>query len=88
MGSANRDESHYEDADVFRLDRAKKQDHHTFGHGIHFCIGAPLGRLEARYALKGLLDRFEKISHAPDAKNERTNSSMLRGFHHLWVELS
>ena len=88
MGSANRDESHYEDADVFRLDRAKKQDHHTFGHGIHFCIGAPLGRLEARYALTGLLDRFESISHVPDAKNERTNSSMLRGFHHLWVELS
>ena len=87
MGSANRDESHYVNADKFCLDREKKQDHHTFGHGIHFCIGAPLGRLEARYALAGLLARFEKIAHAPDAKNERTNSSMLRGFHHLWVEL-
>ena len=87
MGSANRDESHYVDADKFCLDREKKQDHHTFGHGIHFCIGAPLGRLEARYALAGLLNRFKKIAHAPDAKNERTNSSMLRGFHHLWVEL-
>jgi cytochrome P450 len=63
MGSANRDPSHYDKADEFRLDRGKS-DHHSFGHGIHFCIGAPLGRLEARYAMQGLLQRYKSISHA------------------------
>ena len=85
MGSANRDKSHYQDADSFRLDRGKS-DHHTFGHGIHFCIGAPLARLEARYALEGLFRRYSKIRLPYAAKNERTHSFMLRGFHHLWLE--
>jgi cytochrome P450 len=85
MGAANRDESHYEDADTFRLDRGKS-DHHTFGHGIHFCIGAPLARLEARYALQGLFKRYSNIRHPESADNERTHSFMLRGFHHLWLE--
>ncbi|MEP5763010.1 MAG: cytochrome P450 [Halieaceae bacterium] len=86
LGAANRDASHYEDADSFRLDRGRS-DHHTFGHGIHFCIGAPLARLEARYALQGLLQRYRGIRHADSATNERTHSNMLRGFHHLWLEL-
>ena len=85
MGAANRDELHYEAADTFRLDRGKG-DHHTFGHGIHFCIGAPLSRLEARYALQGLFKRYSRISHPVSADNERTHSFMLRGFHHLWLE--
>lgn len=87
LGSANRDPSHYDDPDSFRLDR-ERSDHHTFGHGIHFCIGAPLARMEAKYALQGMLKRFNQISHAPDAANERTHSSMLRGFHHLWMKFS
>ncbi|MEP4147024.1 MAG: cytochrome P450 [Halioglobus sp.] len=86
MGSANRDPRHYEDADQFRLDRGRG-DHHTFGHGIHFCIGAPLARLEARYAMEELLKRYRSISHTPNGDNERTHSSMLRGFHHLWLDL-
>ena len=86
LGAANRDENHYPDAQSFRLDRERGQDHHTFGHGIHFCIGAPLGRLEARYGLAGLLRRFKSLKHVPGADNERTHSNMLRGFHHLWLE--
>jgi cytochrome P450 len=84
-GSANRDENHYEDADSFRLDRGRG-DHHSFGHGIHFCIGAPLARMEARYALTGLLKRYKGFRHAENASNQRTYSAMLRGFHHLWLE--
>ena len=86
MGSANRDSDHYDKPDEFRLDRGRG-DHHTFGHGIHFCIGAPLGRMEARYALKGLFKRYAGLSHPVSANNERTHSHMLRGFHHLWLEL-
>ena len=85
MGSANRDEREYENADVFRMDR-ERSSHHTFGHGIHFCIGAPLGRMEARFALEALLDRFPAVRHA-GRENVRTHSHMLRGFHHLWLEL-
>lgn len=87
LGSANRDPDHYEDPDSFRLDR-QRSDHHTFGHGIHFCIGAPLARMEAKHALAGLLQRFATIQHAADAQNERTHSSMLRGYHHLWLTLA
>ncbi|MFK7732725.1 MAG: cytochrome P450 [Pseudomonadales bacterium] len=86
MGSANRDNDHYEDAGTFRLDRGRG-DHHSFGHGIHFCIGAPLGRLEARYALQEFFKRYKSVQHVTDASNERTHSTMLRGFHHLWLEL-
>jgi cytochrome P450 len=86
MGSANRDPEHYESPDEFRLDRGRS-NHHSFGHGIHFCIGAPLARLEARYAMEELLKRYRSISHTPNASNERTHSTMLRGFHHLWLDL-
>ena len=85
MGSANRDSSHYENPDEFRLDRKQNKDHHTFGHGIHFCMGAPLARLEGKYALEGLLNRFEEVTPLKNAKNQRTSSSMLRGYHHLWL---
>ncbi len=85
LGSANHDAAHYESPEEFRLDRGRS-DHHTFGHGIHFCIGAPLGRMEARYALEGLFRRYRGIRHPAKADNERTHSHMLRGFHHLWLE--
>ncbi len=88
LGSANRDDDHYPDADSFRLNREKPADHHSFGHGIHFCIGAPLGRLEARHGLAGLLQRFSGVAHTPGAINERTHSNMLRGFHHLWLDFT
>jgi cytochrome P450 len=86
MGSANRDPRHYENPDEFRLDRGRT-DHQTFGHGIHFCIGAPLARLEAHRAIQALLQRYRSIRHTPDGNNERTHSTMLRGFHHLWLDL-
>jgi cytochrome P450 len=56
LASANRDERRFARPDRFDLDRAGGPGHLGFGHGVHYCVGAPLARLEARIALTGLLD--------------------------------
>jgi len=87
MGSANHDPDHYDRPEIFSLDR-KRGDHLSLGHGIHFCIGAPLARMEARYALLGLMKRYKSIRHSSSGENERTYSNMLRGYHHLWLDMA
>jgi cytochrome P450 len=60
FGSANRDERVFDDPDV--LDLAREPNAHlTFGAGIHFCLGAPLGRLELQTSFATLLDRFPEM---------------------------
>ncbi len=86
MGSANRDSAVYDSADEFLLTR-EKNHHHTFGFGIHFCIGAPLARLEAKLALKHLLHRYPGLQRG-GGDNERVASHLLRGFHHLSLRFS
>ncbi|WP_405730005.1 cytochrome P450 [Streptomyces sp. NBC_00028] len=62
--AAGRDPEHHgADADVFDVTRAGK-DHLAFGYGVHHCLGAPLGRLEARVALPALFDRFPGLALA------------------------
>jgi hypothetical protein len=43
--------------------------------------------MEARYAMEALLKHYRSIRHAKCDNNERTHSTMLRGFHHLWLDL-
>ena len=62
LAAANRDPSvHGPDADRFDLARPTRTKHVAFGHGKHFCLGAPLGRLEAAIALPALFDRFPDL---------------------------
>lgn len=61
IGAANRDESHFTRADVFDIHRPGNQQHMTFGAGPHFCLGAPLARLEANMALASFVRRFPDI---------------------------
>ncbi|MEH6889550.1 cytochrome P450 [Bacillus sp. JJ864] len=60
IASANRDEKVFENADVFDITR-KNNRHIAFGHGNHFCLGAPLARLEAKVAISTLLRRKPNI---------------------------
>jgi cytochrome P450 len=56
-GAANRDPTHFEAPDEFRLNRTATKSHVTFGKGVHFCVGAALARLEAQIVLRKLLER-------------------------------
>jgi cytochrome P450 len=63
-GAANRDPSHFDDPDQFRLDRSGGKGHLTFGKGAHFCVGAALARLEAQIVIRQLLERTANIEAA------------------------
>ncbi|WP_310230943.1 cytochrome P450 [Brevibacillus nitrificans] len=60
VGAANRDPDKFDDPETFHPDR-KPNAHMSFGFGIHFCLGAPLARLEAQIALEIMLSRFSDI---------------------------
>jgi cytochrome P450 len=63
VGSGNRDEKHFPNADRFDI-RREPNSHLAFGHGIHFCLGAALARLETRIAISDLLERFRSFERA------------------------
>lgn len=73
--SANRDELRFENADHLIVDRQPNK-HFAFGNGIHFCLNAPFARLEAKIALKPLLEEF------PNLRVDSTQT--LRVFQHCW----
>lgn len=65
IGSANRDPQQFHEPHRFDIGR-NPNPHIAFGHGIHFCLGAALSRLEARVALADLLERMKGFELASD----------------------
>jgi cytochrome P450 len=78
LASANRDERHFERPDRFDIHR-KPGGHLTFGRGAHFCVGAPLARLEGRVALEEVLKRFPEWQ-VDLANARRSRTSTVRGW--------
>jgi cytochrome P450 len=72
ISSANRDPTVFHNPEMFNI-RRNPNHHLSFGHGIHFCLGAPLARLEARIALEALLERTEDIRIVPPVETSVTH---------------
>ncbi|MGD7044929.1 cytochrome P450 family protein [Jeotgalibacillus proteolyticus] len=86
LSSANRDEEKFTDANTFDITR-NPSAHVAFGFGIHFCLGAPLARLEGKIALESLLTAFPSIRMASQEQPQWINQFLLRGLKELNVQL-
>ena len=85
LAAANRDPAKFREPAKFDITR-DPNDHVAFGEGIHFCIGAPLARLEAAIAFGAILDRFGHLSlKDPEFKPKYKGSYILRGLEGLPV---
>jgi cytochrome P450 PksS len=85
IGAANRDERQFRNPDVLDIEREPNR-HLAFGQGIHYCLGAPLARLEAQVAFRTLLDRFSDLQLAvPREQLKWRESTLLRGLESLPV---
>ena len=85
LGSANRDPEVFPNADTFDISRSPNP-HIGFGAGIHFCIGAPLARLEMSISLPELVKRFHNLELAQEPIRRPTFS--LRGYEKVMVQCS
>ena len=86
QGSANRDDSRFACPAQFDIQRENITDHMAFGYGIHFCLGAPLARLELRIAFERLLARLQDIRLGPDNDFTHLPSPSFRGLNKLNIE--
>lgn len=82
IGSANRDEAQFPNPDSFDIRRTPNR-HIAFGQGIHFCLGSPLARLQAKIALTLLLKRFDEIQRVRSVPLEATGADFAYGVKHL-----
>lgn len=88
LAAADRDPARFADPDVLDLGRRDNQ-HLGYGHGIHYCIGAPLARLEGQIALTTLLTRLPDIQLAADPEELRWRGGLImRGLRKLPVSFT
>ena len=85
VGSANHDKTIFDRPDEFDIDRSNLTEHVAFGKWTHFCLGAPLARLEARVALECLIDRLPDMRLAERERGglEYIPNAILPGVRHL-----
>jgi cytochrome P450 len=88
LGSANRDPSRFNDPDKFDVSRANARQHLSFSTGPHFCMGAPLARLEMRIYLEQLARRIPSLRIASEFRPSYLPNTSHRGSSSLWVEWS
>jgi cytochrome P450 len=86
LASANRDPAQFADPEVFDISRSPNP-HLTFGHGIHFCLGAPLARLEGRVAFEELFRRYRDMVVADEAV-EFQNEAVIISLKKLTLDVS
>lgn len=85
--SANRDEQQFPDPERFDIHRTPNR-HLGFGHGIHFCLGAPLARLETRIALEHLLDRYADFTVSRDEPVEFHHPHNMIGARKMYLDVT
>lgn len=83
--SANHDQAHFADADLFDIRRDNSSDHLTFGYGSHQCMGKNLARMEMQIFLEEFTRRLPHMRLSAQAFSYVPNTSF-RGPEHLWVE--
>ena len=88
LASAGRDPARFRDPDVFDIHR-ETGGHLGFGHGVHFCLGAPLARLEASVAVRTLLERVPALAlDVPAGEVPWRTGTLLRGPRELPVRVA
>ena len=87
-GAGNRDPQAFECPADLDLARDRPKQHLAFGIGPHFCIGAPLARLEAKIAVEELLARASSVQLAADEKPRHHPSLFVRRFETLRLQLT
>ena len=85
-GAANRDEETFSCPAQFDVERKNVKNHMAFGNGPHFCLGAPLGRMEAVIAFERIFARTRNLRFGPGNDFRNQEAVIFRGPDHLYIE--
>jgi cytochrome P450 len=88
IASANHDEQRFPGPDVWDIDRPNSKEHLSFANGPHFCIGAPLARLEGAVAVEMLTTEFRDLVVENETEATWKPDNLLRGYNYLPVKAS